>query len=512
MIEEDVVIVGAGPSGLFAACELARHGIRSRVLEQQEYPHNQARATVVQPGMLEIFSRAGIVDEFLKSSFHLHQVRVCGPDLKRVLSARFEGINSPYEFQCSLPQWKTEQILEKHLERLGGVLERGVSVKSVEDSVDGLELRLEHKDGRNERLKARFVIGAGGARSITRASMQEQLEGETYDGQYVVADIRLSEPIASGEGTIILGTNGFVLFSPLPEDRWITFIQIEEHEVENGTVPSLEKISSLIRSHLGSDLGVHDVVWTSVFRMHRRIVPFLSDGRRFLIGDAAHLSSPIAGEGMNAGLMDATDLAWKLSLFLKGRGRPSLLESYATERKRADFDALAVSDSLHSSLMNLRQEILKGQLSDVPPSDLDHEILLQRSRTMLEVSYAGSPLNAEHRDDQTPALGSPQPGERYPDRISLKGINHHLLIFGNAPQGMHKFRSDWDGIVDVIDASLSGLDPVRAGVCSGGAVLIRPDGHLGFRIRSFDEAALNALDNHLNTYLMRNNHAESRIG
>lgn len=501
MIEEDVVIVGAGPSGLFAACELARHGIRSRILEQQEHPHRQARATVVQPGMLEVFLRSGIADDFLEQSFHLHQVRVCDPDLRTIVKARFEGIDSPYEFQCSLPQWRTEQILQKHLERLGGVVERGVSVKSVEDCDEGLELLLEHKDGREESLKSRFVIGAGGSRSITRASMQEHLEGETYDGQYIVADIRLTSPIAPAEGTIILGAKGFLLFSPLPDNRWITFIEVDEHEIVSDTALSVEIMSSLIRNHVGSDLGVHDIVWSSVFRMHRRIVPTLADGRRFLVGDAAHLSSPIAGEGMNAGLMDASDLAWKLSLFLKGRGRSSLLESYAIERRIADHDALAVSDLLHTSLMKLRQEMLKNPVADSAPSDPDHEVLLQRSRTMLGVSYAGSPLNGEYLGEEVANFDVPRSGERYPDRISLTGINHHLVIFGKVPSGFQEFCTEWSGLVDVVDACLMGLDPLRAGVSERGAILVRPDGYIGFRIMAFDQSSLNALSRHLDSYL-----------
>src|SRR5215217_6830287 len=168
-----VVVIGAGPSGLFAAAELARHGVPARVVEREPVPHRQARATALQPGTLEILARAGVVDGVLAGSVHLGCARVFDAELRGVGELAFEGVGCPWEFQCSLPQWRTEQILAERLGELGGVVERGVAAASLEERDDGVLVRLERADGTPEAVEAAWVIGAGGAHSVTRASMAE---------------------------------------------------------------------------------------------------------------------------------------------------------------------------------------------------------------------------------------------------------------------------------------------------------------------------------------------------
>jgi 6-methylpretetramide 4-monooxygenase / 4-hydroxy-6-methylpretetramide 12a-monooxygenase len=261
-------------------------------------------------------------------------------------------------------------------------------------------------------------------------------------------------------------------------------------------------VAALVNERLGTDVGVHDVCWTSRFRMHRRIAPSLADGRRFLIGDAGHLSSPIAGEGLNAGLMDAADVAWKLALVLGSRGLPLLLESYAIERRMADQHALTVSDLLHGKVMKLVKASAGGLTLTPGPPDAERDRALQRSRAMLDVSYAGSPLIGECLGEGIYRPNGPAPGERYPDRIVLAGPRHHLLLFAAAPANLTRFRTRWDGLVEVVDARAAGLDAARPGVPGGGAVLIRPDGFIGFRAIPADTAGLDALEAHLATYLI----------
>jgi hypothetical protein len=231
--------------------------------------------------------------------------------------------------------------------------------------------------------------------------------------------------------------------------------------------------------------------------MHRREAESLSDGRRFLLGDAGHMSSPLGGEGINAAFMDAADIAWKLALVERGAARPSLLLSYAIERGMADAHALDVSNDVHAHIVKLVGMCAAGRTASVPPSNADEIIAASRRRSMLDVSYVGSPLVGQAGDGS----GSPAPGERFPANLRLRGESHHLLAFGEAP-GLDTMRARWDGLVRIVNASADGFDAVEAGAPNGGAVLVRPDGFIGFRAAPANADTMAALDTHLASYLI----------
>jgi len=302
-----VLIVGAGPAGLFAACELVPHGVKPRVVERRLAPHHEARGTALQPATLDIIDRAGLIEPFLGVGVRIRQVQLLGPGLQKLSTTKFAGIGCKYEFQCSLPQWRTETILRDHLESLGVNIEYGTEVKSIEDIAAGLRVTLE-ADSRTESFTAAYVLGAGGAHSVTRHSMQEHLDGETYDGRFIVADAKVRLPCPPECGRVIVGPTGFGLFSPLPDDRWLIFVNRDETDTRP-ELPTAGELGTLLNARVGVDVGLHDLQWVSYFKMHMRAAERLSDGRRFLLGDAAHLSSPLGGEGLNAAFMDAADIA-----------------------------------------------------------------------------------------------------------------------------------------------------------------------------------------------------------
>jgi len=499
---EDVVIIGAGPSGLFAAGELARHGVRARLLEHDRQPHRQSRATAIQPALLETLARVDLVEEVLAAAVHVRCARFYGPGFRELGAAGFELAGCAYPFQCSLPQWRTEELLTAHLARLGGRVEHGATVTGVERGADAVALAVRWPDGTAETIAARYVVDAGGAHSVTRAAMAEQLEGETYAGHYVVADARLAAPGAADEAKLIVDPGGFVLLAPLPDRHWIIFATAPAGDGE-ADPPTEGAVAGLLRDRLGRDVGLGDLRWASNFAMHRRIAPRLADGRRFLLGDAAHLSSPIGGEGLNSGLMDAADIAWKLALVLAGRAKPTLLDSYAIERSMADRHVLEVSDLMHRRVMDMVEACRDGRLPAAPPPpDPEGDRRLQRSRAMLDVSYAGSPLVGEHRGAGDEPAAGPMPGMLYPERCALAGTGHHLVLFGAAPPGLDRLAARWAGLVEPVDAGRAGLDATRAGLSKGGALLVRPDGFIGFRAAPIDAAGLAALDRHLAGYLV----------
>jgi 2-polyprenyl-6-methoxyphenol hydroxylase-like FAD-dependent oxidoreductase len=463
----DVLIIGAGPSGLFAAAELARHGVEARLIEREMGTHREARATAIQPGTLEILDSVGLLSPFLDAAERIRCSRLYGPNLFELAASSHAGIDCRCEFQCSLPQYETQRILEAHLASLGGVVERGVTATKVEADADGV-VELVHADGGVETVRPGVVIGAGGAHSVTRHAMNEPLEGATYRGHFLVADIAMPSPFPREEAGVVCGPEGLLLLAPLPGGRWISFQDLEE-EVE---AVSAEDVVARVQVRLGGKCRPTGVAWFAPFRMHRRIVSRLADGRRFLIGDAAHLSSPFGGEGLNAGLHDGYDLAWKLALVLRGHARRSLLDAYEAERRIADRHVLDVSDQVHTSIMDMVNAIRQGRAVQAAVVD------------------------------PTAAVAGPHPGQRYPDWTRLGGTSHHVLVFGPVTDAaaLAQLGRRWSKLVRV--SSNPALDPVRAGLPAGGVVLIRPDGHIGFRFPSTGAGALPALDRHLGSYLI----------
>jgi 2-polyprenyl-6-methoxyphenol hydroxylase-like FAD-dependent oxidoreductase len=497
MTRNDVLIIGAGPSGLFAAAELARHGVGVRLIEREVRSHRQARATAIQPGTLEILDSVGLLPPFLEAAEHVRASRLYGPDLAELRATTFEGVDCRCEFQCSLPQYETQRILEAHLASLGGVVERGVTATKAEPDANGVLVELLHADGAVETVHPGVVIGAGGAHSVTRDAMDEPLEGATYRGHFLVADVAMPAPFPRDESGVVCGPDGLLLLAPLPGGRWISFQDLEEA----AETVSAEAVVARIEARLGGRCRPTDVAWFSPFRMHRRIVARLADGRRFLIGDAAHLSSPFGGEGLNAGLQDSYDLAWKLALVWRGHARRSLLDDYAVERKIADRHVLDVSDQVHRAVVGIADAVRQGRAVPAEVADPVAAALLRNARAMIDVDYAGSPLVVDYVGSGVDAM-EPHPGQRYPDWTRLGGTSHHVLVFGPVAdaESLARLGRRWSKRVEI--SHNPGVNPVRAGAPMGGVVLIRPDGHIGFRFPSADAAALAALDRHLSSYLI----------
>jgi 6-methylpretetramide 4-monooxygenase / 4-hydroxy-6-methylpretetramide 12a-monooxygenase len=297
---------------------------------------------------------------------------------------------------------------------------------------------------------------------------------------------------------LIASPEGYVLLGPLPGDRWITFIgDLHEDEADllaQGISPAA--VAACIGLRAPDSVRLDDIGWAATFRMHNRLAPQLAGDRWFLLGDAGHLSSPFGGEGLNSGIHDAHNLAWKLALEVHGRARPALIDSYAPERAAAARHVLETSDRVHRMAHSAVESARTGVAS--APLSPEEAAAFTRARAMLDVSYADSPLTSEYGLAGSRDRAGALPGRRYADWSALPGAGHHLLVSGE-PGTLARLRGRWAGLVDVVRLDAG---PGTTAAAEPAAVLIRPDGYVGFCAQNADAAGFDALDAHLGSYLI----------
>ncbi len=486
--QTEVLIIGGGPTGLFTAAELARHGVRARIIDQCPQPHTQTRATGVQPAALEIMARAGCAEPFLDEGVRVAGLRVWNAALEEAFVFRAPPPDTPYPATCSMPQWRTEQILNAHLESFGIQVERGVTAREITPLPEGARVLCEGQDGSSFIIETDYLIGAGGAHSPVRGAIHQRLEGITYPRQFLAADARVNLPRGNELLNMIFSAAGLLMVAELPQGRNLLVLDLPDgHKLAS---PGAADLEQALASHLSVPLPVEDVRWVACYKTHRRMSPRFREGRCFLAGDAAHLCSPFGGEGMNSGLLDGASLAWQLASVLRRGGLPSLLDAYEPERREAADQVLASSEAMSDFYYFLVDRVREGLPLEPPPPDPGHK---GASTHMLDVNITSSPLLGSH--GQGDASGEVRPGTRFPDRTKLTGCLHHLLVFGGQPTDP-AFAHRWRNVLEVVDGE-SICSPERAGVSgSAGCALVRPDGYLGFSAGDTAEGLV-ALDDFL---------------
>lgn len=487
----EVLIIGAGPTGLFVAGELARHGVIPRIIDRCAVPHTQTRATGVQPGALEMLQRAGVADEFLASSVPVKGMRILDENLEEVFVSTPGDFPSPFKHTCSIAQWRTEEILNAHLVRSGVTVERGVTAQRITSTEAGVRVECTMEDGREFAILADYLVGAGGAHGPTRRVLDQHLDGATYSRGYLVADVA-SSGVFRGDHllSVAISPAGMLMVVELPLGRTLVVTDLPEDEHFSET-PDIHDVRQAIARHLRKPFEVDDLRWVSTYRAHRRMSPKFTDGRMFLAGDAAHLCSPLGGEGMNSGFLDGASLAWKLGAVLRRGGKPALLEAYEPERQEAARQVLASSEATHDFFYALVDRAVDGLSLANPPRDPTRKATAPE---MLDIEISESPLLGYfgfYRSNRPVA-----PGKRFPERTKLTGCLHHLLIYGHALPGEAEaddFAQRWSAVMEVIDGARV-CPSEAAGVPPGGAVLVRPDGYIAFQAEEWNPDAKEALD------------------
>ena len=325
------MVVGAGPTGLVAGCELARRGVPVRVIDKLAAPTDESRAIVVHARSLEMFAQMGIVDALIESGVKTRAMQMYSGK-KRLVKVPLSNVESAYPFTVTTAQTETERILGERLVQLGGRVERGAELTALEQDGDQVQVTIRRAGGQTERATAAYVVGADGGHSAVRAGVGTQLEGSFKGERFALGDVEADHHLETDSMYTMFSGQGPLLLFPMRGQRMRIIAQV--HGSEPGAAPSSPTVADLqaLVDERGGDLKITAAHWTTEFEIHHAQVPAYRHGRVFLAGDAAHVHSPAGGQGMNTGMQDAFNLGWKLAAVLNDEGGEALLESYHAER------------------------------------------------------------------------------------------------------------------------------------------------------------------------------------
>jgi 2-polyprenyl-6-methoxyphenol hydroxylase-like FAD-dependent oxidoreductase len=421
----DVLIVGAGPTGLTLACQLRRLGVDFRIIDKNQEPSTTSKAIGLQYRVSEVLAWMGLFDRFLSRgvtgtgvSFYAGGERILHLRLDRL-----HGMSGRGAFEAKslvLPQSVTESLLIEALGEHGGAVERGTSFVEFTQESDGVVSRIWRPDGEEETVGSRYLVGCEGPHSVIRKQAGLSFEGKTYPVSYFMADVELDWEVERGDVRVWIHEDGMFSAIPMPgERRWRLFVESGKKVEEGATEVTLDLVRRLMAERTGDRVTrATSPTWLSEFRISCRMVDRFANGRVYLAGDAAHVHSPTGGQGITTGVQDAYNLAWKLDMVLRGVAPDSLLDTYTEERLPVVRRVLKNTDQTASVFLahSRPRRVFR-----------DHVVLpLLRSRTMqkrltrrmsqLDINYRGSSLSV-HQEKALIGRVRVRAGDRTPDVV-----------------------------------------------------------------------------------------------
>ncbi len=504
-----ILIVGAGPTGLFAGIELLRRGIPCRLVDKEVAPLEHSRAVAIQARTLEIFEEVGLLDDFLHVGKKIHGLQaIFSNDRHRRID--FGNIPSRYPFILSVDQSETEKILTKAFKELGGTIEREMELLHFHPQEKGIKaILLNHKTSHEETVVASYLLAADGAHSTIRKQFNLRFEGRSLPQTFSLADAKIDWKYPHDSAlSFLTSPRPFVAF-PLKESRmWrLVFLldrcqdpkKISRRSVErnHGQIttlenPSKEEIEKLIHDFADPHSMVEETSWTANFHVNSRLTPAYRVGSVFLMGDAAHIHSPVGGQGMNTGIQDAYNLIWKLDLVRSKKIGERILDSYHIERHAVAKNLLKATEGA-SKMMLFSSALLRWLRNRILCSIMSFkEVTVKMAQLISEVAihYESSPwISRNHPFDE-----GPKAGYRAPDICLSKVDNqwlsdlwkntlcYNLLIFEEAPSNqtqveLTKYLSQH---ADLIRIHHILFESAASAYPKDSIYLIRPDGYIAF--------------------------------
>ena len=507
-MKTDVLLVGAGPTGLMLANQLARRGLRPLIIDRHPGPSLQTRALGVQARTLEIYAKMGLAEQAIElgkrgNGAHLWSE---GQQIGAVSLSDAGSKQTPYPYILVLGQDDNERLLGDLLRKWDIAVQWNTELVGLAQEDGRVTVKVRRQDGTLAEIEVAWVAGCDGAHSAVRGLNAIEFEGAEYEHVFFVADTQATGSMVPDELNVYLWRTGFHLFFPMRGiDHWrLVGILPPQMRAEEGL--TFDDVIPAVRQEAGAELNFIKCSWFSTYRIHhRRAVRFRKD-RCFLLGDAAHIHSPVGAQGMNTGLQDAYNLAWKLALVVRQRADVGLLDSFEAERipvaqrlldttDRAFL--LVASDSWLAGLFRTR--ILARIMAFAMGVDRIRTLAF-RTISQIGISYRDGPLS-----ESTAALPgtAPRAGDRFPWlRLKLEGAGEPVDVFAQCDDtrfnliviGQPRPPQDMPALGELLRVHVVASDPandrelVRAQIPQPSFYLLRPDGHVGLAGARFDAA------------------------
>ncbi|MDB5429926.1 MAG: FAD-dependent oxidoreductase [Caulobacter sp.] len=486
-----VLIAGAGPTGLVLALWLTLQGVKVRIVDKTAEPGTTSRALAVQARTLELYRQAGLSDTVVERGHKTPGANmwVKGKRVARIPLDEIGKALSPYAFMLIFPQDQHEKLLIERLSGLGVEVERRTELVSFEDAADGIVAHLKRADGSEETVGADYIAGCDGARSVVRHAINAEFAGGTYQQVFYVADVEAHGPSVNGELHIDLDEADFLAVFPMAGEGRARFIgSVRDDKVPAASEPGKTDAPLLTFEDVGKrglehmKVQIDRVNWFSTYRVHHRVTDRFRRGRAFLAGDAAHIHSPAGGQGMNTGIGDAINLAWKLAAVLNGKAPDALLDSYEAERLGFARRLVATTDRAFTLATSeghlaglIRTRIAPLLIPRIAKLDAAREFLF-RTVGQLIVQYRQGPLASGkaghvHGGDRLPWA----PVDGHDNFESLAAIRWQVHVYGDARPDL----AAWCG-ANAVPLTVLPWRPEyeEAGLAKDALYLLRPDSYV----------------------------------
>jgi 2-polyprenyl-6-methoxyphenol hydroxylase-like FAD-dependent oxidoreductase len=485
--DTDVFIVGAGPTGLVLALWLARLRTRVRIIDRTSEPGTTSRAVAVQARTLELYEQVGLASTIVERGRKALAANLWteGHRAARAVLGDMGAGLSPYPYALIFPQDEHERLLIQRLAECGVDVERQTEFSGFEEYSDGVRVRLKKPDGSEDVCRASYLAGCDGARSTVREALRIGFPGGTYAHLFYVADVDAGGPAMNGEIHVALDATDFLAAFPLKEEgraRLIGTVRKEaEHDHEH---LSWDDVSRRVIDWMRFDIkGVH---WFSTYRVHHRVANAFRQGRVFLAGDAAHIHSPVGGQGMNTGIGDAVNLSWKLAGVLHGFADASVLDSYEPERIGFARRLVATTDRAFTAVTSSSAMARRLRLN-IAPRVVPLLFTFAAVRRFMFRTVSQTAIDYHHSTLSQGRAGAVQGGDRLPwtkatnanapDNFApLTSLDWQVHVYGEASQ---EIRMMCDARELPLHVFRWHPETARTGLRRDVVYLVRPDGYIG---------------------------------